>query len=281
MAGPPPDPPPSGAPPAELPPAELPPADLPPGEARDRFRRGHRSPTTGWCAGATQANLIAVPEEAAFDLLRFCQRNPKACPVLDVTDPGAVATELAPGADLRTDLPGYRIYRDGRLDDELTDVAEHWRDDLVTFLLGCSFTFERGLVEAGIPLRHVEAGRNVPMYRTTRPCQPAGRFHGPLVVSMRAIPAAQVAAAVQVTGRFPRMHGTPVHVGDPAGLGIDALDEPTYGDPPVVEAGDVPVFWACGVTPQAAVVAAELPFAISHAPGQMLITDVAEHAWEG
>jgi uncharacterized protein YcsI (UPF0317 family) len=256
-------------------------AELPPGAARQRFRQGHRSPTAGWCAGATQTNLIAVPEEDAFDLLRFCQRNPKACPVLDVTDPGAVTTELAPGADLRTDLPGYRIYRDGGFEHELASVADHWRDDLVTFLLGCSFTFERGLIDAGIPLRHVEAGRNVSMYRTSRSCRPAGRFHGPLVVSMRPIPAAQVAAAVQVTGRYPRMHGAPVHVGDPAGLGIDALDEPTYGDPPVVEQGDVPVFWACGVTPQAAVVAAELPFAISHAPGQMLITDVAEQAWEG
>jgi uncharacterized protein YcsI (UPF0317 family) len=255
------------------------PATLAPDEARRLFRAGASTPTSGWCAGYTQANLIAVPREQAYDLLLFTQRNAQACPVVDVTDPGDPRTVLAPGADLRTDLPGYRIYEDGRLVAEPTDVTEHWRDDLVAFLLGCSFTFENGLVHAGVPVRHLAAGVNVPMYRTNRACRPAGRIHGPLVVSMRGVPADQVATAVQVTSRYPSMHGAPVHVGDPAGLGIVDLDRPDYGDPPLLEPGDVPVFWACGVTPQAAAVAAALPFAVCHAPGQMFVTDVEERSW--
>lgn len=255
------------------------PVGLAPARARLRFREGVRTSTSGWCDGATQGNLIAVPREHAYDFLLFSQRNPRACPVIGVTEPGEPRTSLAPGADLRTDLPGYRVYRDGEMVLETGEVTEHWRDDLVAFVIGCSFTFERGLREAGVPVRHIEAGTNVPMYRTTRPCVPAGRFAGPLVVSMRGVPAEQVATAVLVTSRLPRMHGAPVHVGDPAGLGIVDLDEPDYGDPPVLHDGDVPVFWACGVTPQAVVVAARLPFAISHAPGQMLITDVSERSW--
>jgi uncharacterized protein YcsI (UPF0317 family) len=254
-------------------------AQTPPADARRRFRDGLGTSTSGWCAGVTQANLIAVPREHAYDLLLFTQRNPQACPVLDVGDPGEPTTPLAADADLRTDLPGYRVYRDGELVAEVSDATEHWRDDLVTFLLGCSFTFERALADAGIPVRHRDAGRNVAMYRTTRTCRPAGRLRGPLVVSLRGIPAAQVADAVQVTARFPTMHGAPVHVGEPDQLGIDDLDTPDYGDPPVLAAGDVPVFWACGVTPQAAVVDARLPFAIAHAPGRMFITDVPESRW--
>jgi uncharacterized protein YcsI (UPF0317 family) len=255
------------------------PATLTPAEARRRFRAGEQAHTSGWCDGATQVNLLAVPAEHADDLRAFTDRNAQACPVVDVTRPGRTTTDLADGVDLRTDLPGYRVYRDGKVVAEVSDVRDQWRDDLVAFLIGCSFTFEQGLRRAGVPLRHRETGRNVSMYRTRRPCVPAGRFAGPLVVSMRPIPAAQVDAAVAVTGRYERMHGAPVHVGDPAELGIEDLDRPSYGDPPVFHDGDVPVFWACGVTPQAAVVAAALPFAIGHAPGQMLITDAADRDW--
>lgn len=247
--------------------------------ARQQFRGGLRTATSGWCTGATQANLISVPADWAYDLLLFTQRNPRPCPVVDVTDAGSTGTVLAPGADLRTDLPGYRVHVDGVVVADVADVREHWRDDLVTFLLGCSFTFEQALLAADVPVRHLSAGRNVPMYRTSEQCRPAGRLHGPLVVSMRSIPGSLVATAVQVTARYPGMHGAPVHVGDPGSLGIADLAVPDYGDAPVLAPGDVPVFWACGVTPQAVVAAAKVPFAISHAPGQMLVTDVPEASW--
>lgn len=250
-----------------------------PERARAGFRDGLLAPTSGWCAGFTQVNLIALPVEWAYEFLLFAQRNPKPCPVLDVTDPGDPHTELAPGADLRTDLPRYRVWRDGELADEPADVRAHWRDDLVAFLVGCSFTFESALVEHGIPLRHVEQGRNVPMYVTRRQCRPAGRLHGPLVVSMRPVPASQVAAAVELSGRMPSVHGAPVHVGDPASLLTGDLGAPQFGDPVRPEPGDVPVFWACGVTPQAALMASRVPFAITHAPGHMLITDVPDRAY--
>lgn len=252
--------------------------DLPlltPLEARSRFAGGMVSPTSGWCRGYTQANIISLPRTVAYDFLLFSQRNPKPCPVLDVLDAGDVHGPLLDG-DIRTDIPLYRVYRDGHFDEEPTDVVGAWREDLVTFLIGCSFTFEHPLVEAGVPVRHIDAASNVPMYRTSRACRPAGMFHGPLVVSMRAVPAAQVADAVRVTSRYPAVHGAPVHVGDPAALGITDLDKPDYGDPPVMEPGDVPVFWACGVTPQAAVMASAPELAITHAPGHMLITDARD-----
>lgn len=248
---------------------------LTPNEAREHFRAGLGAPTSGWCAGWTQANLIAVPREQAYDVLLFAQRNPKSCPVLDVGEPGEVATEIFAG-DLRTDLPGYRIYEDGRLTAEVDDVRDVWRNDLVAFLIGCSFTFEGPLLEAGVPVRHIEAGSNVPMYRTNRPCRAAGALSGPLVVSMRPVPAEQVATAVRVTSRYPAVHGAPVHVGDPAALGIEDLAAPDFGDPVMVRPGEVPVFWACGVTPQAAVMASRPPFAIGHAPGMMAITDARD-----
>jgi len=231
-------------------------------------------PTAGLAPGAVQANLMVVPREAAFDFLLFCQRNSKPCPVIEVLDPGRTEPTCALGADLRMDLPRYRVYRDGRLADEVTDVARQWRDDLVSFLIGCSFSFEEALAAAGVPLRHVELGRNVPMFRTTRPCQPAGRFAGPLVVSMRPIPAAQVPLAVQVTARYERVHGAPVHVGAPEALGIADLSRPDYGDPVDVREGELPVFWACGVTPQSVALASKLPFCITHAPGHMFVTDL-------
>ncbi len=250
-----------------------------PAAARERFRGGLRTPTAGWAAGYAQANLVVLARDAAFDFLVFAQRNPKPCPVLDVTDPGTPFTHLAPGADLRTDLPAYRVWEHGRCVAEPADISRFWRDDLVAFLIGCSFTFDRALDAAGVPVRHVEQGRNVPMFRTTEQCRPAGSFSGPLVVSMRPVPPDRVAAAVSVTARYPAVHGAPVHVGSPEALGIADLSRPDYGDPVTLAAADVPVFWACGVTPQAALEQARPPFAITHAPGHMLITDVPDQAY--
>jgi uncharacterized protein YcsI (UPF0317 family) len=248
---------------------------LTPSEARALFRDGLAVATAGWCDGYTQANLISVPRDLAWDFLLFAQRNPKPCPVLDVLDAGSVAGPLLDG-DIRTDLPLYRVYVDGELAVETTDVREWWRDDLVSFLIGCSFTFERALAAAGVPVRHVEQSVNVPMYRTSWRCRSAGSVSGPLVVSMRPIPATLVDTAVAVTAAYPAVHGAPVHVGDPRELGITELDAPTYGDAVRCEPGDVPVFWACGVTPQAAVVESRPALAIAHAPGHMLITDARD-----
>jgi len=251
-----------------------------PASARQCFRTGLRVTTAGWANGYTQANLIAVPRDLAFDLLLFASRNPKPCPVLDVTEPGQPTTVLAPFADLRVDLPAYRVWRDGECVAETTDVTEYWRDDLVAMLLGCSFTFEQALLAAGVPVRHLEEDCNVPMYRTNIACRPAGALAGPMVVSMRPIPAPLVATAVRVTSRYPAVHGAPVHIGDPAGLGITALNKPDFGDAVTVHDGEVPVFWACGVTPQAVVMASRPAFAISHAPGHMFVTDVLDRTYE-
>lgn len=252
------------------------PAILSPVQARQAFRTGTRRPTAGWSLGYAQANLIAVPVDWAYDVLLFCQRNPKPCPVLDVTDAGATTTVLADDADLRTDLPGYRIWQDGELVAEPADVTDYWSAELVTFLIGCSFTFETALTSAWLPLRHVEQGTNVPMYVTNRQCRPAGRLHGPMVVSMRPIPGGLVDTAIRLTSRMPAVHGAPIHVGDPSRLGIADLDHPQFGDPVRMSAGDVPMFWACGVTPQAAVMASRPPFAITHQPGHMFVTDIPD-----
>ena len=251
-------------------------ADATPAAVRDAIRAGaFRGHTAGLAPAYAQANLVVLPRELAYDFLLFCQRNPKPCPLLEVTDVGSPEPRLtAAGADLRVDVPRYRVYRAGAFVEEREEVRDLWRNDLVAFLLGCSFTFEGPLVEAGVPVRHLACGRNVPMYRTDRPCLPAGRFHGPLVVTLRPIPAAQVVRAVQVTSRFPAVHGAPVHVGDPAALGIADLARPEWGDPPLIEPGDVPVFWACGVTPQAVAMAAKPDLMITHAPGHMFVTDV-------
>ena len=250
-----------------------------PAQARALFAQGLVAPTSGWATGFTQVNLVTVPRDWAFDVLLFGQRNPQPVPLLDVTEPGDRTTALAPGADLATDLPRYRVWRDGRLVDEPADVSDLWADDLVSFLIGCSFSFERALLEAGVPVRNLEQGRNVAMYRTDRPCRPAGRLSGPLVVSMRPVPGALVATAVQVTARMPQVHGAPVHVGAPEALGIADLAAPDFGDPVEAHDGDVPVFWACGVTPQAALMASAPPFAITHAPGHMLVTDVPDEVY--
>lgn len=234
-------------------------------------------PTPGLAPGYAQANLVILPEADAFDFLRFAQRNPKPCPVLEVLEVGDPEPKLtAPGADLRTDLPRYRVYRDGVLTEERTEIRELWRSDLVAFLIGCSFTFEQPLLDAGLPVRHIECGCNVPMYRTNRPCTPAGRFAGPLVVSMRPIPAHLVPKAVTVTHAFPAVHGAPVHIGAPEALGIADLARPDWGDPVPVNPGEVPVFWACGVTPQAVAIDSKPSFMITHAPGHMFITGLLD-----
>jgi uncharacterized protein YcsI (UPF0317 family) len=244
-------------------------------EVRRAIRTGEwTGPTAGLAVAHAQANLVAVPREHAFDFLLFCQRNPRPCPLLEVVDAGSTEPECARGADLRTDLPRYRVFRDGALADEVDDLGPVWRDDLVSFLIGCSFSFEAPLLAAGLEVRHLSERRNVPMYRTSRATRPAGPFRGALVVSMRPFRPGDVPRVVEITGRLPRVHGAPVHAGDPAQLGIADLSRPDYGDAVTVRAGELPVFWACGVTPQAALVAARLPFAITHAPGHMLVTDL-------
>jgi uncharacterized protein YcsI (UPF0317 family) len=246
-------------------------------EARARIRAGQwRRPTPGVADGWVQANLVVVPSAYSAEFREFCARNPQPCPLLDETLRGSPEPSIAPGADLRTDIGRYRVYRDGVLAEEVDDLQAIWRPDFVAFLLGCSFTFEAALTQAGVPLRHVEMGRNVAMYRTNRACQSAGRFAGPLVVSMRPIPEGLVERAVQVTRRFPRAHGAPVHVGDASALGIADVGTPDYGDPLPVAAGEVPVFWACGVTPQAAAEAARLPIMVTHAPGFMFVSDLRD-----
>ena len=251
-----------------------------PREIRADIRSGKLSGiTAGLGEGHVQANLAVLPKEQAYDFLLFCQRNPRPCPLIEVTDVGSPEpVGVAPGADLRTDIPRYRIYADGVLADELTDVTAYWRDDLVAFLLGCSFTFEWALLDAGIRLRHVEQGRNVAMWRTSIECRPAGAFHGPMVVSMRPIPAPQLSKAVTASARFPGAHGAPVHIGDPGSIGITDIARPDWGDAQTFDPGDVPVFWACGVTPQAVALASKPPFMITHSPGHMFITDVPNHA---
>lgn len=244
-------------------------------QVRSAARIGkHCGPTPGLAPGFVQANLAILPRDWAFDFLLFCQRNPKPCPLLDVTEPGDPRPmKLAPEADLRTDLPAYRVYRDGEIVDEPNDVVNYWRDDLVAFLIGCSFTFENALVDANVPVRHIENGRNVPMYNTSIACEPAGRFHGPMVVSMRPLTPEMAVKATTICSRFPKSHGTPIHFGDPAAIGIADIMKPDYGDAPEIRKGEVPVFWACGVTPQAVAVASKPPFLITHKPGHMFVGD--------
>ena len=250
--------------------------------ARADIRAGrHTGPTSGLAPGFAQTNLVILPEAYALDFLRFCVRNPGPCPLLDVTATGDPCPQmLAPTADLRSDLPRYRVFADGQCIDEPTDVHRHWRSDLVAFLLGCSFTFEWALAAAGIPLAHQRQRTNVPMYVTDRPCVPAGPFRGPMVVSMRPMPRTDLARAADVTARFPAMHGAPVHAGDPAALGIGDLARPDFGDPVAIADDEIPVFWACGVTPQTAVQSAAPPIAIVHAPGHMFITDLPHEHYD-
>ncbi len=246
-----------------------------PSELRLMMRHGELAQTTsGFAPGHVQANLAILPRDLAFDFLLFCQRNPRPCPLLEVVEAGIVEPrDFAPDADIRHDLPLYRIYERGELTAEITDLAEFWRDDLVSFLLGCSFSFETALIRAGIEMRHMTCGSTVPMFVTNIPTASAGVFSGPMVVSMRPIPHEQVVRAVQVTSRFPAVHGAPVHVGDPAAIGISDIYAPDFGEPVEFNDGETPVFWACGVTPQAVAMNAKPPLMITHAPGHMFITD--------
>lgn len=246
-----------------------------PQEVRHLIRSGaFTAPTSGLCPGYAQANLIVLPREQAYDFLLFAQRNPKPCPLLEVTEVGARQTTIcATDCDIATDFPRYRIYRKGKMTEEVTDVVDYWRDDLVSFVIGCSFSFESELIEAGIEMRHNTMGRNVSMYVTNIECRPAGQMKGKMVVSMRPLPYDQIVQAVQISGDIPLVHGAPVHIGDPSVIGIEDIDHPDFGDPVEIREGEVPVFWACGVTPQSIVMNVKPEFAITHAPGCMLITD--------
>jgi uncharacterized protein YcsI (UPF0317 family) len=245
-------------------------------EARLAIRDGLLTgSTSGIAPGYVQVNLAILPAGLAVDFRRYCELNPKPCPLLAVSQPGAVTlSSLGRDIDIRTDAPAYRVYRDGRLDAEVSDLTGVWRDDLVTFALGCSFSFEWALLEAGLSLRHQEQGLTVPMYRTTIATTPSGPFRGPLVVTMRPFQPDDAERAADISARYPSVHGGPVHVGDPAAIGIADLAHPDWGDAVEIRPGEVPVFWACGVTPQAAAIEARLPFCLTHAPGSLLITDL-------
>lgn len=250
--------------------------DMSPQKARELVRGGRiTGPTSGMCAGYAQANLVILPRELAYDFLLFTQRNPKSCPVLEVSDTGSRQLRyLAQDADIATDFPRYRIYKKGELAGEFTDVKKFWRDDFVSFLIGCSFSFESALLDAGLPVRNIEENCNVPMYKTNIACTPAGIFCGSMVVSMRPLPREQVAEAVLVTGQMPRVHGAPIHIGDPEAIGITDITRPDFGDSVTVREGEVPVFWPCGVTPQNVVMNVKPEIVITHSPGHMFITDV-------
>jgi uncharacterized protein YcsI (UPF0317 family) len=245
-------------------------------EARQAIRRGDWvRHTSGLAPRVAQCNLAILPEKLAADFLRFCQRNPKPCPLLAVSETGdPYLPTLGDDIDIRSDVPLYRIWRKGQLVEEVTDIGKFWRDDLVSFLLGCSFSFEHALIDAGIELRHVTQGKNVAMYRTSIETIPAGPFHGPMVVSMRPMTPANAIRAVQLTARVPRVHGAPVHLGDPALIGIADIMQPDFGEAVDILPGEIPVFWACGVTPQSVVMSVSPEFCITHAPGYMLITDI-------
>ncbi|AJD89773.1 hypothetical protein JMA_04560 [Jeotgalibacillus malaysiensis] len=251
-------------------------SELTPAQARALIRNEEwTKPTSGMANGYIQTNLAVLPKELAFEFLLFCQRNPKACPIIDVIEEGsAVAALAAPDSNVKTDIPKYRIYRDGEFTEERTEVKDLWTDEMVGFLIGCSFTFEEALLKNGIPIRHIEEGCNVPMYKTSIACTKAGRFEGPTVVSMRPMTEQQAIRAVQVTSRFPSVHGAPIHIGDPSKIGIQDLNQPDFGDAVSVNEGEVPVFWACGVTPQAVAMQVKPSLMITHAPGHMLITDM-------
>ena len=257
-------------------------AGLIPTELRALMRSGdYTQPTAGLAFGYAQANLVILKLELAFDFLLFCQRNRVACPVLEVLEPGCFeAKYLAPGSDLRTDLPRYRVFRQGVLQAEPLDITDLWQSDFVSFLLGCSFSFEGALREQGLEVRHISEGRNVPMYVTNIPCREAGVFSGPLVVSMRPFAARDVAKAVQITGRYKAVHGAPIHIGDPLALGIKDISQPDLGDAVTIHPGELPLFWACGCTPQAVVMQSKPDLVITHAPGHMFVTDLRDRVLE-
>jgi uncharacterized protein YcsI (UPF0317 family) len=236
---------------------------------------GFKGPTAGIAPGYVQGNLAILPKELAADFTRFCMLNPKPCPLLGQSEPGDWRLPmLGEDLDIRTDIPRYRVWKKGELIEEVDDLKQVWRDDLVSFVLGCSFSFEEALIENGLELRHQTCNSNVPMYRTSIQCTPAGPFHGPMVVSMRPFKPAEAIRAVQVTTRFPSVHGAPVHLGKPELIGIKDIAKPDYGDAVPVRDDEFPVFWACGVTPQSVVATVKPEFCITHAPGYMLVTDL-------
>lgn len=248
-----------------------------PAQLRSLIRTAEwKGPTSGLAPGYVQANLVMLPREEAFSFLLFCVRNPRPCPILDVLEPGQYEPRIAPGADLRRDLPKYRIYEEGILKAEVESVSDIFNEEMVSFLLGCSFSFENALLAAGLPVRNIEEGKNVSMYVTNRVCAPSGPFSSPLVVSMRPMKPDQAIRAAQVTTRFYLTHGAPIHFGSPDEIGIRNLAEPEFGDPVTIHPGEIPVFWACGVTSQAAVLSARVPLAITHSPGHMFVSDLRD-----
>jgi uncharacterized protein YcsI (UPF0317 family) len=249
---------------------------LTPREIRALIRKGKwDKPTAGLAMGYAQANLVILPQKYAFDFLLFCQRNPKPCPLLEVLEPREFRMKfLSSDADIRTDIPRYNIFQKGRLHKTVKGIRSFWKEDFVSFLLGCSFSFEEAMLRSKIPVRHIEEDKNVPMFISSILCKPAGVFHGPMVVTMRPIPSDKVTRAVQITSRYAWVHGAPIHIGDPSKIGIKDLRKPDFGDPVTIKKGEVPVFWACGVTPQAVVMKAKPDLCITHAPGYMFISDL-------
>lgn len=248
-----------------------------PQQVRAAIRSGsYAGDTSGLADGFLQGNLAIMPEAYATDFLRFCQRNPKSCPLVGVSETGdPFLPTLGDDIDIRHDVPQYKIFKDGQFIEQVGDIEPYWQDDLVTFVIGCSFSFEAALMAEGIEVRHITQGTTVPMYRTSLPTVPAGPFSGEVVVSMRPLSVKDAIRAVEITSRFPQAHGTPLHFGDPAEIGIQDINRPDFGDPAEIKAGEVPVFWACGVTPQVAITKACPSLCITHAPGHMLITDLA------
>lgn len=248
-----------------------------PAELRQQIRSGaHPGNTSGLCQGFVQCNVAILPADWAAEFLQFCQLNPKPCPLVAMSSqPGQ--TDM-PGViedfDIRTDVPSYRIFKNGKFEQEVSDIRDHWRGDLVTFLLGCSFSFEEALIADGLEVRNIAENKNVPMYRSNIACKPAGRFSGDMVVSMRPFEAADAIRSVQICTRFPSVHGAPVHLGDPSLIGINDINITNYGDPVTINPNELPVFWACGVTPQVALEQAKPPFCITHSPGCMVVTDM-------
>ncbi|MDF2948470.1 MAG: hypothetical protein K0R07_484 [Sedimentibacter sp.] len=250
--------------------------DLLPKEARKLIRNEIiTTPTAGMCGGYAQANLVILPQKYADDFKLFAEYNPKPCPILEITEPGSFITHrTADNANIITDIPKYFIYKDGVKTDECYNAEKYWRDDLVCFLIGCSFSFEEAMIREGIEVRHIAMGCNVPMYKTNIECKSAGIFNGPFVVSMRPMKSEDIKKAYDITEQFPHVHGAPIHFGNPADIGIEDINKPDYGDKVEIRDGEVPVFWACGVTPQAAIENAKPEIVITHAPGHMFITDI-------
>jgi uncharacterized protein YcsI (UPF0317 family) len=249
---------------------------LKPSKVRQLIRDSEiKENTAGMCHGYVQGNLVILPKSYAYDFLLFAQRNPKQCPILEVTDIGSREfIKTAPGSDISTDIPKYRVYKNGELHGEFDDIKSFWKDDFVSFLIGCSFTFESAMIDEGMEVRHISTGKNVPMYITDINCEKSGIFQGPTVVSMRPFSSSDIVKAVQITSRYPGVHGAPIHIGDPSKIGIKDINKPDFGDNVEIKDGEIPVFWGCGVTPQAVAMEVKPEIMITHAPGYMFITDI-------